>query len=117
MTYVNGSVAPVPADHKEAYIAFARQMAELFKRNGALAVHECWEDDVPEGKVTSFPMAVQRKEGEAIAMSWIIWPDKATHDKGWEAMMADPLMDPENSTMPFDGSRMIFGSFETVLSA
>jgi uncharacterized protein YbaA (DUF1428 family) len=32
---------------------------------------------VPEGKVTSFTMAVQRKEDEVVAFSWVWWPDKA----------------------------------------
>lgn len=36
-------------------------MSKRFKGWGALKVVECWGDDVPEGKVTSFPMAVTCK--------------------------------------------------------
>ena len=36
-------------------------------------------------------------------------------DLGMKKVMADPRMNEENMTMPFDGKRMIFGSFETIL--
>jgi uncharacterized protein YbaA (DUF1428 family) len=49
----------------------AEAAAAVFKENGALAVVECWGDDVPEGKLTSFPMAVQRKDDESVVISWI----------------------------------------------
>ncbi len=111
MAYVNGSVCSVPVTAKDAFIKHAHDFAALARKHGATDVQDCWEDDVPDGEVTSFPMAVQRKEGEAIAFSWIVWPDKATCDAAWEAMMGDPMM---QAAMPFDGKRMIFGSFETV---
>ena len=41
-----------------------------------------------------------------------IWPDKATRDKGWEKIMADPEMQPGAQPMPFDGKRMFWGGFK-----
>jgi uncharacterized protein YbaA (DUF1428 family) len=32
---------------------------------------QSWGDDVPEGKLTSFPMAVKREEGEAVVFTWV----------------------------------------------
>jgi uncharacterized protein YbaA (DUF1428 family) len=36
----------------------------IYRLSHALKFVECWGDDVPEGKVTSFPMAVKRKDDE-----------------------------------------------------
>ena len=58
MTYVDGFVVAVPTPNREAYRTFAERAAAVFREHGALRVVECWGDDVPEGKVTSFPMAV-----------------------------------------------------------
>ena len=115
MSYVDGVVAAVPEANKEAYIEHARQAAEIFREFGATEVVECWGDDVPEGKINSMHTAVQRKDGEAIIFSWIIWPSKEIRDAGWGRMMEDNRM--ADQEMPFDGSRMIFGGFNMVLKA
>lgn len=117
MTYVDGFVAAVPTENKEQYIAHARQSAAIFREYGAIKVVECWGDDVPEGKVTSFPLAVQCKEGETVVFSWIVWPGKEARNEAWEKLMQDPRMSTENNPMPFDGSRLIYGGFEPIFEA
>ncbi|MNY66935.1 hypothetical protein D3C86_2044360 [compost metagenome] len=47
-----------------------------------------------------------------MAVGWITWPDKATRDAAWDALMQDERM--AGMDMPFDGKRMIFGGFELV---
>lgn len=118
MSYVDGFVLAVPTANKAAYQKVAEAMAPMFKDHGALSVVECWGADVPEGEVTSFPLAVKAKPDETVVFSWIVWPDKAAREAGMAAFMKDERlkdMDPEN--MPFDGKRMILGSFETMLEA
>ena len=115
MSYVSGFAAAVPQANRKTYVDYARVAGEYFRENGALRVVECWEDDVPDGKVTSFPMAVQRKDDEAILFSWIEWPDKATAQACFAKMGKEPQFDPAKHPMPFDGQRMIWGGFETVL--
>jgi uncharacterized protein YbaA (DUF1428 family) len=117
MTYVDGFVVPVPTANREAYRKVAEMAAGVFKECGALSVVECWGDDVPEGKVTSFPMAVKLKEGETVVFSWITWPSKQVRDAGMKKAMEDPRMQPGPETMPFDGQRMIFGGFEVLVTA
>ena len=68
---------------------------------------------MPDGKVTSFPMAVKCKPDETVAFAWVIWPDKATADAGMQAAMGDPEM-AQMSEMPFDGKRLIFRGFEMI---
>ena len=115
MSYVDGFVAAVPTANREKFKKHAEDVAEIFKEHGALKVVECWGDDVPEGKVTSFPMAVKRKEDETVVFSWIVWPSREIRDKAMKQFMNDPRMQPDKNPMPFDGKRMIFGGFEVIL--
>lgn len=87
----------------------------VFKEYGALKVVECWGDDVPDGKVTSFPMAVQKKDDETVVFSWIAWPSRETRDAGMKKMMEDPRMQPDSNPMPFDGKRLIYGGFNVLV--
>ncbi len=114
MFYVDGFVVPVPTAKKDAYRQVAHAAAQVFKKHGALTVVECWGDDVPPGKVTSFPMSVQLKEDETVVFSWITWPSRSARDTGMAAAMADPLL--QKTDMPFDGQRMIYGGFESIVS-
>jgi uncharacterized protein YbaA (DUF1428 family) len=116
MPYVDGFVIPVPTAKREAYVKLAEQVAAVFKEYGALKVVECWGDDVPEGKITSFPMAVKREQDETVVFSWIIWPSRAVRDEGSKKVMADPRMQP-GQTMFFDGKRLIYGGFEMILES
>jgi uncharacterized protein YbaA (DUF1428 family) len=115
MNYVDGFVAAVPLANKEAFVKHAQEAALVFKEHGALSVVESWGDDVAEGKLTSFPMAVKKEEGETVVFSWIRWPSKAARDSAWEKIMADPRMKAENNPMPFDSKRMIFGGFQIIM--
>jgi uncharacterized protein YbaA (DUF1428 family) len=111
--YIDGFVAAVPTANKEAYRKHAESAWPLFQKCGATRMVEGWGNDVPDGKLTSFPIAVQKKDDETVVFSWVIWPDKATRDKGWQAMMEDESM--KGMTMPFDGKRLIYGGFEPLL--
>lgn len=115
MTYVDGFVIAVPKANKQAYIAHAREAAELFKAWGATRIVETWGDDVPAGKQTDFMRAVAAKDDEAIVFSWIEYPDKATRDAVGQKMMSDARM--QAMKMPFDGARMIYGGFESLFVA
>jgi uncharacterized protein YbaA (DUF1428 family) len=114
MSYIEGFLTPVKIADKDKYIAHAAEAAKMFKQWGALRVVETWADDVPEGKVTDFYRAVNRKEGETVVFSFIEYPDRATRDAVNVKMMNDPAMAQMND-MPFDGQRMIYGGFAVVL--
>jgi len=116
MTYVDGYVLAVPREKKSDYIRLAEESAVVFKEHGALTVVENWADDVPNGELTSLPMAVQCKEGEDVVFSWITWPSREARDAGNKAAMEDPRFQGwDMSKMPFDGKRMIFGGFVTIV--
>ena len=115
MTYVDGFVLAVPKANRDACKKVAEEAASIFKEHGALKLVECWGDDVPDGEVTSFPMAVKCEEDEAVVFSWIVWPSRGARDEGNRKVMADPRMRHSMSDMPFDTKRMIFGGFATIV--
>lgn len=117
MSYVDGFLAAVPKENQQKFIEHSKVCVEVLKDCGALSVVDCWEDDVPEGKVTSMPLAVQKKEDEVIVFSWITWPSKEVRDQGMQKMIEDPRMSEETNPMPFDGQRVIFGGFNMIHSA
>jgi uncharacterized protein YbaA (DUF1428 family) len=114
MSYIDGFVMAVPDANRDAFVAHATKFDAIFLEVGATRVLECWGDDVPDGKVTDFRRAVQAKDGESVVFAWVEWPDKATRDAGMKKFMDDPRMQEAND-MPFDGKRMIYGGFTSVL--
>ncbi len=114
MAYVDVAIAAVPEGNREAYLGHARDFADFAKAEGATACFEFWGDDVPDGEITSFPMAVKAEAGEVVCVSVYKWPDKQTRDAAWAKMMSGNAM-PDMGEMPFDGKRMIFGGFDVIL--
>jgi len=115
--YVDGYVVPVPKDKIGAYREMAEKAGRIWKEYGALEVRECVGEDVKPGKVTSFPQAVQLKDNETVVFSWIVFESREQRDRVNEKVMSDPrlkdMMDP--ARMPFDGQRMFWGGFETLV--
>ena len=113
--YIDGCLIPVPAANKADYLEMADKNAAIYKEYGATRVVDAWADDVPDGEVTDYKGAVQATEGESVIFSWIEWPSKEVRDEGWDKAMQDPRM--KAMKMPFDGKRMIYGGFSTLLDA
>jgi uncharacterized protein YbaA (DUF1428 family) len=113
MAYVNAFAAAVPSANKTKYLDMANKMDAYFKAKGATRIVECWGNDIPDGKLTSFPLAVKKEDGETVVFGWIEWPSKAMSDTVMGAMMSDPEM--AAVQMPFDGKRMIYGGFDVIL--
>ena len=119
MSYIDGFVCAVPLKNKQAFIDHAHHIDPLFKEFGALRVMECWGDDLPDGELTDFRKAVNAKDDETVCFSWFEWPDKQTRDQGMakvqELTKTDERFDEAKYPVPFDGMRMIFGGFETLV--
>ena len=112
MAYVDGFVIAVPKDRLDDYKRMAALCAPVWKECGAIDYVECVGDDVPYGKVTSFPRAVQAKDDEVIIFSWIVYPDRAARDAASKKAMEDPRLAEFMANIPFDGKRMIYGGFQ-----
>ncbi|MDM0046466.1 DUF1428 domain-containing protein [Variovorax dokdonensis] len=118
MSYVDGFVVPVPKEKVEAYRKMAHSAGEIWREYGALQFRECVSDDVKPGELTSFPQAVDLKEGEVVMFSWIVYASRADRDAINEKVMKDPrlaeMMKP-GADVPFDAKRMIYGGFEVLV--
>ena len=117
MLYVDGFVLAVPRKNIKAYKTMATKAAKVWRDHGALEVVECVADDVKKGKWTSFPQSVKLKKGEVVVFSWITYKSRGARDRILKKVMKDPrladMMDPKD--MPFDGKRMIYGGFKTLV--
>jgi uncharacterized protein YbaA (DUF1428 family) len=115
MTYVEGFVVAVPTANEEEYRRHAADAAPLFHEFGVTRHFEAWADDVPDGKVTGFKIAVQAKEDESVVFSWFEYPDRAARNAANQKIMSDPRMEEMAANMPFDGQRMIVGGFDSIV--
>ena len=113
--YVDGFLVAVPEDAKAAYVEIARLCADVFMGHGAVRVVEAWEDDVPDGTLTDMRRAVQAKAGEKIVFSWIEWTTRGDREASMKKVTEDPRMQMDHDSFPFDGKRMIYGSFEVIV--
>jgi uncharacterized protein YbaA (DUF1428 family) len=115
--YVDGFVVPVPIGNLDAYRRMAEQAGKIWMEHGALQYWECVADDAKPGKVTSFPQSVQLKDDETVVLSWILYNSREHRDSVNAKVMEDDrmkaMMDQKN--FPFDGMRMFWGGFETLL--
>jgi uncharacterized protein YbaA (DUF1428 family) len=116
MAYVDGFVVPIPKSKVDAYRRMARKAGKIWREHGALEVKECIADDVPMGKVTSFPRSVKRKPSETVAFSWITYKSRAHRDRVNAKVMKDPrIAGMDEDATPFDMKRMIYGGFKVVV--
>ncbi|KMQ81198.1 RNA signal recognition particle 4.5S RNA [Candidatus Burkholderia pumila] len=115
--YVDGFVVPVPIYKIDDYRKMAEEAGKIWLEHGALHFVESIADDVKAGEVTSFPQAVQLKDGETVAFSWIIYESREVRDAVNAKVMDDPRLKAmmENATPPFDSKRMFFGGFTTIV--
>ncbi|MGQ0429760.1 MAG: DUF1428 domain-containing protein [Gammaproteobacteria bacterium] len=117
MHYVDGFVLPVPRRKLAAYRRLARFAGKIWKEFGALDYVEAVADDVKPGKWTSFPQSVKLKKGEVVVFSYIVYQSRRQRDRIMAKIMKEPrlakYMDPKN--MPFDGKRMFWGGFRTIV--
>lgn len=117
MAYVDGFVVPVPKKALAAYRAMARKAGKIWRDHGALEFRECVADDVKKGKWTSFPRSVKLKPNETVVFSYIVYKSRKQRDRILAKVMKDPrlakMMKPD--AMPFDGKRMIWGGFRTIV--
>lgn len=114
--YVDGLVTPVPKKKIAAYTKLAKKAGKIWMEHGALEYHECVAEDVKKGKWTSFPQAVKLKANEVVWFSWIVYKSRKHRDQVLAKVMTDPRLQLEMKDMPFDGKRMIWGGFKTVIS-
>ncbi len=115
--YVDGFVVPVPKKKLKAYLKMAKLGCKIWMEHGAIEYHECVADDVKKGKWTSFPRSVKLKPTEIVFFSWITYKSRKHRDQVMKKVMNDSRLKGFMTNMPFDGKRMIWGGFKTMVSS
>ena len=116
--YIDGFIVPVPKKNVSAYRSMSRKAGKVWREHGALDYRECVADDVKVGKLTSFPRSVKMKSNETVVFAYIVYKSRKDRDRVNAKVMKDPrlakMMSMKDS--PFDGKRMIYGGFKTIVS-
>lgn len=117
MRYVDGFVIPVPEDKLKNYRSIAQKAGKIWKDHGALEYVEAVGDDLENQMGASFGKTIKLKPGETALFSFIVYKSRADRDKVNAKVMNDPRMKKimENSTMPFEIKRMVYGGFKTIV--
>lgn len=113
--YVDGFVVPVPTKNLADYRRLARKAGKIWIEHGALQYVETVADDVKPGKRTSFPQAVRLKAGETVVFSWVVYRSRKHRDSVNAKVMKDPRLPTDPKAMPFDGMRMFWGGFKSIV--
>ena len=117
-TYANVIVTPVPKARVSEYRKLAETAEKVWREHGALSYVEVEADDVKPGKQTSFPQAVDLKDGEVVIVALVTYRSRAHRDEVNARVMKDPRwagLDPK--TMPFDAKRMFWGGLKPFVGA
>ena len=114
--YVDSFLIPVPKKNLKQYKSMSLKSAKAWIKAGALEYVESIADDVTKGKVTSFPRALKLKSGEIVAFGYAVYKSRAHRDQVMAKVHKDETLMAEWEKMPFDGMRMIWGGFKTIVS-
>ena len=117
--YVDGFVIPVPKRKLAAYRRMAQTAGKVWRDHGALDYRECVGDDLNVKMCLPFPRGIKSKPGETVVFSWILFKSRAHRDRVNAKVMKDPRLAKmmEADAMPFDGKRMLYGGFKTIVEA
>ena len=115
--YVDGFLLAVPKKNLRVYRRIAEKAGKVWRGHGALEYRECVGDDLKVKMGIPFPRVIKPKPGETVVFSWIVYPSRRQRDSINAKVMKDPrladMMDPKK--MPFDGKRMFFGGFKSIV--
>lgn len=119
MRYVDGFVLPVPKKNVKAYRRMARRAGKIWREHGALEYRECVGDDLNVQIGVPFPRTVKVKPGETVVFSWISYKSRRHRDRVNAKLMKDPRITAmcDQTSMPFDVKRMVYGGFKILVEA
>jgi uncharacterized protein YbaA (DUF1428 family) len=117
MAYVDAFIIPVPKKNLSAYKKMAAKSAKMWKKHGAVEYVESIAQNAPKGKSTSFPRSVKLKNGEVVALGFVVFKSLSHRNGVWKKLEKDQAFMSMWENMPFDGMRMIWGGFKAIASS
>lgn len=121
--YIDGFVFPISKQHLEAYKTVAKEVAEIWKKNGALAYFEYINEGTSIKGCPTFAETLSIKEGEIAILGWISFSSKKSRNQVFEKVANDtrmeklvaPITNP--SKLIFDAKRMVYGTFKPLIQS
>jgi len=119
MKYVDGYILPVPKKNLQAYRRMAQKAGKIWRDHGALDYKECAGDDMKVKWGAPFPRTMKLKPTETVVFAYVVFKSRAHRDRVNAKVMKDPRLaaSMENSAMPFDSKRMVYGGFKVLVDA
>jgi uncharacterized protein YbaA (DUF1428 family) len=118
MPYVDGFVIAIPKKKIEAYRKMSQRAGKIWREFGAIQYVETVGDDLNIKGVVSFSKMMNTKPGETVVFSWIVYKSRGHRDRVNAKIMKDPRIHKmmENTPMPFDMRRMVYGGFKFLVN-
>ena len=119
MKYVDGYVLPVPKKNLQAYRRMAQKAGKIWREHGALDYKECAGDDLNVKWGVPFSRNMKTKPAETVVFAYVVFKSRAHRDRVNAKVMKDPRLGAsmDNSAMPFDMKRMVYGGFKVLVDA
>ena len=117
MRYVYAFVLPVPEKNLKVYQAIAQKAGKVWLEHGALQYIEAAADDLVVQMGVSFTRLMKPRKGETVIVSFIVYKSRAHRDSVNKKVMSDERLNKlmQQSSMPFDMKRMVYGGFKTLV--
>lgn len=119
MKYVDGYVLPVPKKNLQEYRRIAQKAGKIWREHGALDYKECVGDDINVKWGVPFSRNMKLKPGETVIFAYVVFKSRAHRDRVNAKVMKDERLTGamEQSEMPFDTKRMVYGGFKVLVDA
>jgi uncharacterized protein YbaA (DUF1428 family) len=116
VTYVDGYVIPMPRSKVKQYAVMSKLAAKVWMDHGALRYCESVGEDLAPHCGLSFAKANKLKRGETVVFSYVSFKSRKHRDAVNAKVMADPrVLKMMKKSMPFDGKRMVYGGFTSLV--
>ncbi len=119
--YADFFALPVKKKNLKAYCRLSQRFGKIMKQLGATEYREFVGDDLNVKGTRSFSGLIKLNKGEVLVTAVIGFRSRAQRDKINKNIQHHPrilkLMEEYKENPPFDGKRMLYGGFETIVKA
>lgn len=116
MSYIDGYVLIVPKKNLASYRKMAQTFGRVARDHGCVQYVECVSDDLKVRWGLSFSKLAKPKATEVIVFAFVVYKSKAHRTKATKAIMSDKRLEKmKDMPMPFDGKKMWWGGFKSIV--
>lgn len=117
--YADFFALPVRKKNLKAYCRMSQRFGKIIKQLGATEYREFVGDDLNVKGTRPFTGSIRLNKGEVLVTAVVGYRSKAQRDKINKSIQHDPrvlkIMKDYKENPPFDGKRMLYGGFETIV--